>query len=420
MSTELTTTENGALIVTNEQMDLVRKTIAPDATPEELSLYLYDCKRQNVHPLDRLLHFTKRGGRYTPITSIDLMRARASDTGELAGSDDAVFEYSGSATPDSAKVTVYRLVAGQRYGFTATARWVEYYPGDGPPGFMWRKLSHVMLSKCAEALALRKAFPRQLAGVYSREEMDQAGIPAPASVHENAPPASAKAVSSVQTPQGEAQHPQTPKSTPAPSAAPPATKAQRIEAFMALLEKNKAAFLLRNKAIEGYVLEYFKSLPTGGLMPHETMEDLNPGDMFLSAKLDATAEENQAAIRADYERHMAGIKSLMNAENQIPGAEVPEPEEAHHEEPQEKKPFPPGTTMKRIRVVAAGQQEGRSNKGPWTRYWVKDGDGQYYSTFDRTTGLKGQTLKDQDAEIWFTEGEKGNTFVEIGPVGVPS
>jgi len=159
-------------IVTPDQIDLVKKTVAQGATDAELKLYLYDCARQGVHPLDRLIHFTKRGGKYTPVTSIDLMRIRAAETGEYAGSDDAVF-LGGGDTPISATVTVWRLVQGTRYPFTATARWAEYKPEQND--FQWRKMPHTMLAKCAEALALRKGFPRQLAGLYAREEMDQAG-----------------------------------------------------------------------------------------------------------------------------------------------------------------------------------------------------------------------------------------------------
>jgi hypothetical protein len=119
------------------------------------------------------VHFTKRSGKYTPITSIDFMRIRAAETGEYAGSDDPIF---GEATieqyPGTATVTVYRLVQGQRCAFTGTARWSEYKPEAND--FMWRKMPHTMLGKCAEALALRKGFPRQLAGLYAKEEMDQA------------------------------------------------------------------------------------------------------------------------------------------------------------------------------------------------------------------------------------------------------
>lgn len=153
---------------------LIKRTVAPDATDAELDLFIYDCLRRGTHPLDKMVHFTKRGGRYTPITSIDYMRARAAASGEMAGSDDAIFEEAiGAPHPDKATVAVYRMCQGVRCSYTASARWEQYYPGDGQPGFMWRKMPHVMLAKVAEALALRKAFPAELQGLYAREEMDQ-------------------------------------------------------------------------------------------------------------------------------------------------------------------------------------------------------------------------------------------------------
>lgn len=172
MSQALTRLETAPLapLVTNEQLDLVRRTVANGATDAELQLYLYDCQRHGVHPLDKLLHFTKRKGRYTPITSIDLLRSRASDTGEHGGTDDPRYTGEAGKSDFTATVTVYRIVQGQRCPFSATARWSEYKPDED---FMWRKMPHLMLGKCAEALALRKAFPRQLAGLYAQEEMDQ-------------------------------------------------------------------------------------------------------------------------------------------------------------------------------------------------------------------------------------------------------
>ena len=178
MPEALTFTQTSAPAVTADQLELVRKTIAQGATPDELKLFLYDCARQHVHPLDKLIHFTKREGRYTPITSIDFMRIRAAETGEYAGSDDPLFTGPEGAPGFAATVCVWRIVQGQRYPFTATARWTEYKPAAND--FMWKKMPHTMLGKCAEALALRKGFPKQLSGLYAKEELDQAEATAPA------------------------------------------------------------------------------------------------------------------------------------------------------------------------------------------------------------------------------------------------
>jgi phage recombination protein Bet len=161
-----------APIVTSDQMALIKTTIAKDATDQELQLFFYDCKRQGVHPLDRLIHFTKRGGKYTPITSIDFMCQRVAQTGECAGIDDAVYTGEAKTADFTASVTVYRPSRPAR-AFTATARWLVQ---AGTNDFMWRKMPYVMLGKCAEALAL-EGFPQQLAGLYTTEELDQARDP---------------------------------------------------------------------------------------------------------------------------------------------------------------------------------------------------------------------------------------------------
>src|SRR3990167_6049712 len=140
-----------------EQMELVRRTVFAGANDDELALYFHDCQRQGVHPLDRLIHPTirtdKRGTRrYTPITSIDFMRSRAEMTNEYAGNDDPVFTGEPQQRDFAATVTVWKIVGGVRCPFTATARWGEYVPSED---FMWRRMPHTMLGKCAEALALR-------------------------------------------------------------------------------------------------------------------------------------------------------------------------------------------------------------------------------------------------------------------------
>ena len=169
----------GEIVITEEQQrTFVAFLSEQNPTPEELMLHYYFCAAKGTHPLDRLIYFTKRSGKYTPITSIDYLRMRADSSREYAGSDDAVFKdgakKGNKVYPGSATVTVWRLVNGQRCPFTATARWSEYAPAnlESPAAFMWKSKPYVMLAKCAEALALRKGFPGQLQGLYISEEFD--------------------------------------------------------------------------------------------------------------------------------------------------------------------------------------------------------------------------------------------------------
>lgn len=158
----------------DDQIGLIKRTVAKGATDDELKLFLYQAHKKGLDPLSRQIYFQKRQDNIIILTAIDGYRLIASRTGLYAGNDDPV--YDSESQPRRASATVYRLVGGQRCAFTATARWEQYYPGE-KQGFMWKKMPHLMLGKCAEALALRKAFPEELSGVYVQEEMDQAGPP---------------------------------------------------------------------------------------------------------------------------------------------------------------------------------------------------------------------------------------------------
>lgn len=164
---------------TDEQVELIKNTVAKNATDDELKLFLYTAKRTGLDPLTKQIHFVKRGfgdkAQMTVQTGIDGYRAIAERTGQLAGIDDAVFEGDSPTDqhPTKATVNVYRMVKGLRVAFVASARWEEYAP-QGNQAFMWKKMPYLMLGKCAEALALRKAFPNDLTGLYTNEEMAQA------------------------------------------------------------------------------------------------------------------------------------------------------------------------------------------------------------------------------------------------------
>lgn len=158
-----------------DEIDLIKRTIAKGATDDELKLFLYQCERTGLNPLAKQIYFQKRRSRgedtLVILTGIDGYRLIADRTGQYAGNDDPVFD--DEDNPGKATVTVYKMVGGVRCAYTASARWAQYYPGD-QLGFMWRKMPHLMLGKCAEALALRKAFPAELSGVHVKEEMEQA------------------------------------------------------------------------------------------------------------------------------------------------------------------------------------------------------------------------------------------------------
>jgi len=161
-----------------EQVNLIKSQIAKDATNDELKLFLYQCQRTGLDPLTRQIYCIKRAGRMTIQTSIDGFRVIAERSGMYAGQDEPVFSYTDSGELLKCAVTVYKFAPnGQRYpAATGVAFYKEYYPN---PMNLQKSLAHTMISKVAEALALRKAFPQDLSGLYTTDEMHQAQPMAP-------------------------------------------------------------------------------------------------------------------------------------------------------------------------------------------------------------------------------------------------
>ena len=222
-----------------------------------------------MHPLDRLLHFTKRSGKYTPITSIDFMRIRAAATKECAGIEDPIFEGQ-PMTPDfRAHVTVYRLVQGQRSAFRATARWREYKPDQD---FMWRKMPFTMLGKCAEALALRKGFPQELHGLYESSELDQA---IGDTVNLQTGEVTEAAPAPISAP---------PKKTPAPL---PITRAQQGRLFTIAKKNGWSAALIKDVLHAKFMIDSTKDITTRtyddiiAFFRERTARDRSDGDAVL-------------------------------------------------------------------------------------------------------------------------------------------
>ena len=182
-----------------EQMKLLSDHIMKGASPIELQYFGEVCKRVGLDPFKKQIHAVKRWDNaakrevWSYQTGIDGYRSIANSTGAYAGSDEPKFLPEDESTPNPRKatVTVWKIVAGQRVPFSASARWEEYVQTtrDGAPNSMWRKMPYGQLGKCAEALALRKAFPDRLSGIHTDEEMEQADSEAPRGEHVKGRPA---------------------------------------------------------------------------------------------------------------------------------------------------------------------------------------------------------------------------------------
>lgn len=171
-----------AINFTKDQIDLIKTQIAPKASEDELKLFLHYCKRSGLDPLSRQIYAIHRwSGQHSKEvmsiqTSIDGYRLIAERSGEYGGQDEPIFIYDENNNLIGAKITVYRFRGVNRYpAGVGVAYLSEYMPIDktGKPMGLWLKMPRVMISKVAEALALRKAFPQDLAGIYVEEEMQQ-------------------------------------------------------------------------------------------------------------------------------------------------------------------------------------------------------------------------------------------------------
>lgn len=218
-STELVAHQGGGLAtqddarpiaLAREQIDLLKDTIFKGATDEELRLFVMTANRLGLDPFARQIYPVKRwdaNARRETMTmqmGIDGQRLLAERTGRYRGQTspewcgpDGVWVdvWLSPEPPAAARVGVFRK--GFEHPIYRVARYGAYVQmkREGGPNSMWAKMPDVMLAKCAESLALRAAFPAELSGIYTTEEMGdeddvrhQMPQPGPRAAHAAPPP----------------------------------------------------------------------------------------------------------------------------------------------------------------------------------------------------------------------------------------
>ena len=152
-------------IIKREDRNLLLATVAKGATEAEFQMFLEFCKSTGLNPFKKEIWFIKTGAGVQMMTGINGFLAIANRHPQFDGMTVKIDEQDGKLV--SATCTVYRK--DRKYPSEATVYYSEYVKNSP----IWRTMPRMMLQKVAKSVALREAFPQELNGIYTQEEMPQ-------------------------------------------------------------------------------------------------------------------------------------------------------------------------------------------------------------------------------------------------------
>jgi phage recombination protein Bet len=198
-----------ALVFTDKDLALIKRTIAKDTNDDEFRMFAHICKHTRLDPLKKQIYaqvYNKNDAskrQLVIVTSINGYRAIGDRTGCYRPDDKAPrFTYDAAAKDPNTnhlgivkcEVTPYKFSHGEWHACVGEVYWDELVPlkeewvedpatgrkrPNGKPVIdrtksQWTKSPRNQIAKCAEAAALRKGWPDDFANVYVEEEMDRA------------------------------------------------------------------------------------------------------------------------------------------------------------------------------------------------------------------------------------------------------
>lgn len=190
MSTLPVVNDNKEIGLREDAFSVVKKTLYPEAPDDQVKLYLEYCKVRQVDPFSKAYYLIERKDNQKGITKWEIQpgvgayRIQAVRSSEYGGLSDVtygpnkVFKLSNGGQftyPEWAEVKVKRIVKGVVCEFSSgKIFWLEEYSRykNGDPMKMWQQRPQGQIGKCAEAQALRKAFPDCVDQGATAEELE--------------------------------------------------------------------------------------------------------------------------------------------------------------------------------------------------------------------------------------------------------